>query len=201
VKQLVVASTNPGKIREVGAALTGLTGWSVQALPPGQPEIEETGASFIENAVLKAVHYSQTMEGFLVADDSGLCVDALDGRPGIHSARYGRSAGARNARLLSELAAAGAQKESDRTATFYCALAVARLGNVVWTVQCELHGWIPLEPAGAMGFGYDSVFVVSGLNKTLAELTTEEKNRISARGQALAALHRFLSLPVQSLPA
>ena len=192
MKRLVVASTNPGKTREVAVALANLGDWDVSALPPGIPDIEETEATFLDNAVLKALHYSRHVEELVVADDSGLSVDALGGRPGIHSARYGATAEARNAKLLAELRDRGAQAPSERTATFYCALALAQAGQVVWTVRSELHGHIPLEPRGGLGFGYDPIFFVPELGRTLAELTTTEKNQVSARGQALSALRGFL---------
>jgi XTP/dITP diphosphohydrolase len=193
VKRLVAASTNPEKIREVRAALEDLAEWTVEALPDGLPDIEETGAAFLDNAILKAVHYSRLVDDLVVADDSGLCVDALGGRPGVHSARYGAAAGERNARLMAELAAAGALDDDARGAAFYCALAVARSGRIVWTVQSELRGRIPAQPAGTGGFGYDPVFWAPAAGKTLAELTVAEKNLISARGQALTALRVFLA--------
>jgi non-canonical purine NTP pyrophosphatase (RdgB/HAM1 family) len=189
VKRLVVASTNAGKIREVSMALSDLADWNVESLPE-LADVEETGNTFLENATLKAQHYSQVLEGLVLADDSGLCVNALDGRPGIHSARYAPSTEERNRRLLAELAALG--PDADRTAAFYCAFAVARAGTIVWTVQSELQGRIATEPAGEFGFGYDPVFVVSETGKTLAQMSSSEKNRVSARGQALHHLRSFL---------
>ena len=189
MKRLVVASTNAGKIREVSLALSDLPDWNVESVPDLR-EIEETGSSFLENASLKARHYSQFVRDLTLADDSGLCVIALDGRPGLHSARYAPTAEERNNRLLSELAALG--EGVDRSAAFYCALAVARAGNVVWTAQTELRGQIPMAPSGEFGFGYDPVFFVPGYARTLAEMLLEEKNRISARGQALQQLRLFL---------
>lgn len=189
MKRLVVASTNAGKIREVSLALSDLPDWNVESVPD-LPGIEETGGTFLENATLKAVHYSRFIGVLTLADDSGLCVDALDGRPGLHSARYAPSAEARNERLLAELAALGA--EASRSATFYCAFAIARAGSVVWTIQSELHGRIAMAPTGDFGFGYDPIFFVPEYGKTLAEMFPAEKNRISARGQALRGLRSFL---------
>ena len=190
MNRLVVATTNPGKTFEIQAALAGHGEWSVETLPAGLPDIEETGATFLENAILKAVHYSRLVDALTVADDSGLSVNALSGRPGVHSARYGPTAEARNRRLLTELADAGT---SDRSARFFCALAVARTGNVLWTVETHLDGYIAERPVGENGFGYDPVFTIPSLGKTMAELDTPAKNQISARGQALAKLVGYLS--------
>lgn len=190
MKRLVVASTNAGKIREVSLALSDLPDWNVESLPD-LPEIEETGADFLENATLKAAHYSRFIGALTLADDSGLSVHALGGRPGLHSARYAPTAEERNVRLLAELSELGTG--ADRSASFYCAFAVARAGNVVWTVQTELRGRIPAVPAGEFGFGYDPVFFVPDRGKTLAEMFPDEKNGVSARGQALRQLRTFLT--------
>jgi XTP/dITP diphosphohydrolase len=190
VKRLVVASTNAGKIREVSMALSDLPDWHVESLP-GLEDIEETGTTFLENATLKASHYSQFIEGLVLADDSGLCVDALDDRPGVHSARYAPSTEERNARLLGELAGLG--PDAARGAAFYCAFAVARAGSIVWTTQSDLRGRIATEPAGEFGFGYDPIFLVTGTGKTLAQMSASEKNQVSARGQALHQLRSFLA--------
>jgi len=189
VKRLVVASTNAGKIREVSLALSDLPDWNVESVPDLR-EIEETGSSFLENAIIKAKHYSQFVGDLTLADDSGLCVVALEGRPGLHSARYAPTAPERNNRLLSELSDLG--QHVDRSASFYCALAIARGGSIVWTMQGELQGRIPTAPAGEFGFGYDPVFFVPDYGKTLAEMLPGEKNRISARGQVLHQLRLFL---------
>src|SRR5437773_5619144 len=157
LKRLVAASTNPGKIREVRLALSDLGGLIVEPLPPGLPTVDETGATFIENAVQKAVHYSWIVEGMALGDDSGLCVHALNNAPGLHSARYGPTAEARNERVLAELEAAGA---AERDATFFCAFALARGGTVLWTTEARLSGRIAHEPAGGFGFGYDPIFYV-----------------------------------------
>jgi XTP/dITP diphosphohydrolase len=189
VKRLIVASTNAGKIREVSLALSDLPDWSVESLPD-LPEIEETGTTFLENATLKASHYSRFIGDLTLADDSGLCVEALEGRPGLHSARYAPSTAERNEKLLSELAALG--ENAGRIASFHCAFAVGRGGTVMWTVETELRGAIALSPKGAFGFGYDPIFLVPIQSKTLAEMSPAEKNGISARGQALQKLRDFL---------
>ena len=133
-------------------------------------------------------HYSALVDALTVADDSGLSVNALNGRPGVHSARYGLDAAERNARLLLELSGV-----SDRAARFSCALAAAVNGKIIWTVEKHVHGRIAERATGRGGFGYDPVFVLLPLGTTMAELTIEEKNRVSARGQALAELKRFLA--------
>lgn len=189
MKRLVVASTNAGKIREVSLALSDLADWNVESLPD-LADIEENGTTFSENATLKAAHYSRFIEGLVLADDSGLCVRALDDRPGVHSARYAPSAADRNERLLGELASLDA--DADRGAAFYCAFAVGRAGAIVWTVQSELQGRIAPEAAGDFGFGYDPIFFVPDLGKTLAQMTSSEKNQVSARGRALRELRTFL---------
>jgi XTP/dITP diphosphohydrolase len=190
VKRLVVASTNAGKIREVSLALSDLPDWNVESLPD-LGDIDETGTTFLENATLKASHYSRAIDGLVLADDSGLCVHALGGRPGVHSARYAPSTEERNQRLLGELASLG--PDADRAAAFYCAFAVARSGAVVWTVQTDLQGRITAQPIGEYGFGYDPIFEVPEAGKTLAQMFAAEKNRVSARGRALQELRSFLT--------
>ena len=190
MKHLVIATTNPGKTHEVRLALSDLPDWSVEPMPAGLPPADETGEDFIEIASRKASYYSRLVRGLTLADDSGLCVRALANRPGIHSARYGSSAGDRSRQLLTELKTFGS---SDRAAAFFCALAVGEDGTVLWTVQTQLDGQIAMQPAGTSGFGYDPVFFVPELGKTLGELTAGEKNQISARGRALIALRKFLA--------
>ena len=194
---LTVATTNPGKIREFRLALQDLHDWSIEPLPAGILEIEESGTTFIENATLKAVHYSRFVQGLALADDSGLSVTALGNRPGVWSARYGATAEARNQRVLNELADAEASADSsNREAAFRCAIVLAESGVVVWSTEAALSGEITREPIGSAGFGFDPIFFVPKLRKTLAQLTTEEKNRWSARGQAISELRLFLSRPL-----
>lgn len=192
MKRLIVATTNAGKARELSLALSDLAEWVVETLPPDQPAVDETGRTFLENAVLKAEFYSRINDDPVLADDSGLCVDALGGQPGIHSARYPAetpTAEGRNERILKEL---GDLPESERTAAFYCAIAIAHGGKLLWTTQTELRGRIATQSSGQFGFGYDPIFVVPQLHKTLAEMTTIEKNRASARGRAVRLLREFL---------
>jgi XTP/dITP diphosphohydrolase len=189
VKTLTIATRNPGKVHEVRLALLEIPGWKIEPLPEGIPEIDESGTTFIENAILKATHYSRFVEGLALADDSGLCVKSLDNRPGVWTDRYGATSELRNRGILNEL-----QGVTDREATFHCAFAIATSGSVVWTSEGKLKGQITLEAAGGAGFGFDPIFLIPELGKTLAQLTSEEKNLWSARGQTLNELKRFLSM-------
>ena len=190
--RLIVASTNVGKVREVRLALDDMKNWIIEPLPAGIPGVDETGTTFIENATLKATHYSRFVQELALADDSGLCVNALENRPGVYYARYGANSEAQIHRVLTELAEVGATRAADRSAVFHLAFVVARSGSVIWSTEAQLQGQISSGPAGEAGFGFDPIFFVPELRKTLAQLTTEEKNRISARGQALVELRRFL---------
>ena len=189
MKKLIVATTNAGKVIEIRSGLGEIPGWVLESIPGGRPSIEETGETFLENAVLKAEHYSRFTSELTLADDSGLCVEALGGRPGVHSARYAPDPPSRIKKILAEMAAV---PDGKRAAAFYCALAVSRHGKIIWTVQGEVHGVIAQKPSGTSGFGYDPVFLLPDLNSTMADLSTEEKNRLSARGKALAELRKFL---------
>jgi XTP/dITP diphosphohydrolase len=189
VKRLILATTNAGKVIEIRSALGELPGWALEALPPEVPSVEESGDTFIANAVLKAEHYSKFVGELTLADDSGLCVAALNGRPGVHSARYAADPPARIKRLLHEMEGV---PDGRRDAVFYCALALAQAGKIIWTVQRDVAGVIAHAPSGSEGFGYDPVFLLPGLNRTMADVTTEDKNRLSARGKALSELHKYL---------
>ena len=187
--RLVVGTTNDGKVIEIREALGELAGWSLTSLPPDTPSIEESGDTFLDNAILKARHYSALVDDLTLADDSGLCVSALGGRPGVHSARYAPDPPSRIKRILGEMQPV---PDGERHAVFYCALAVARSGEIIWTTQGKVAGIIGRAAAGTGGFGYDPVFLLPELNRTMAELNTEQKNRLSARGKACAELRKFL---------
>lgn len=189
MKRLIIGTTNAGKVIEIRSALGELPGWSFEPVPPDTPSIEESGNTFLQNAILKAEHYSKLVDDLTLADDSGLCVEALGGRPGVHSARYAPDPPSRIKRILQEM---DGVPDGRRAAAFYCALAVARAGKVVWTVQGEVTGVISRAPSGTAGFGYDPVFILPERNQTMADLSTEDKNRFSARGKALAELRKFL---------
>jgi XTP/dITP diphosphohydrolase len=189
-RTLVLASGNAGKLRELCAMLEPL-GWKVAPQNDwGVPEAVEDGLSFIENALIKARHASMHTGLPALADDSGLVVDALQGAPGIYSARYaGAGAGdeANNQKLLHELEAV---PDSQRNAHFYCAMALVRHENdpAPLLATGSWDGVITRSPSGSGGFGYDPLFWVPGRNCTSAELQADEKNRLSHRGRALARM-------------
>jgi XTP/dITP diphosphohydrolase len=189
MKKLIVATTNAGKVIEIRSGLGEIPGWVLEPIPASTPSIEETGETFLENAILKAEHYGRFTTELTLADDSGLCVEALGGRPGVHSARYAPDPPSRIRKILGEMQSV---PEGQRAASFYCALALSQREKVIWTVQGEVHGVIAHQPSGTSGFGYDPVFLLPDLNSTMADLSTEEKNRLSARGKALAELRKFL---------
>ena len=189
MNRLIIATSNAGKVIEIRSALGEVEGWTLEPLPAGIPEVAETGETFLENAAIKARHYSKYVDGLSLADDSGLCVAALGGRPGVHSARYAPDPPSRIVRLLREMESVD---DAHRDATFYCALALSRSGEVIWTVQGEVSGVIARSPSGTSGFGYDPVFLLPELNSTMADLSTEQKNQLSARGKALHELRRYL---------
>lgn len=194
LRELVVATSNAGKLAELRELLAP-TGILIRSQAEfGLESAEETGSSFVENAILKARHACAGSGLPALADDSGLAVDALDGQPGIRSARFaGEHAddSANNARLLALLH--GVPRER-RTARFHCVLALLR--HAADPVPLVCHGvWegVVLEaPRGEHGFGYDPLFLVPALGRTAAQLDPQQKNRSSHRGQALAALLRAL---------
>jgi len=181
-KLLVVATSNPGKLKEMQVYLQDL-GWELQ-LKPEALEIEETGETFIANACLKASEIAKATGEWSIADDSGLMVDALDGQPGIYSARYGSSDADRISRLLKEL-----ESEQNRQAQFVCAIAIARPdGTIALQVEGICRGEILHTPRGTAGFGYDPIFYVPAQQQTFAEMTAEIKRSHSHRGRAFQAL-------------
>lgn len=181
-KLLVVATSNPGKLLEMQAYLTDLD-LELQ-LKPDELEIEETGKTFSENACLKASQVAEAMGKWAIADDSGLEVEALEGAPGIYSARYGNSDRDRIERLLFELG-----NELNRQARFVCAIAIARPdGSIAIQTEGICPGEILHSPRGNHGFGYDPVFYVPDHQMTFAEMTPELKKSVSHRGKAFQVL-------------
>lgn len=183
-KTLIVATRNVHKVQEIAAMLPAE--YEVHSLAdyPDAPEVEETADTFAGNAALKACGISALLPGMVLADDSGLCVDALGGAPGVMSARYAGEHGndaANNARLLKELAALA----PPYTARFMCCMCVAEGGRVLAEFTGKVEGAITLTPAGEHGFGYDPVFVPAGHDCTMAQLPAERKNSISHRADAL----------------
>jgi XTP/dITP diphosphohydrolase len=199
--KLLIATNNQGKVREYKVLLKGLP--DVQITFPAQEglvlEVPETGETFVENACLKALAYAGASGLPTLADDSGLEVDALDGAPGVRSARYsgsGASDADRYRKLLAELAGV---PPAQRSARFRCVVALALPEGEVHTAEGACEGEIGFTPRGKFGFGYDPVFVVEGQGgRTMAELAPEIKNQISHRARAVQAmlpdLRRLLSL-------
>lgn len=185
MRQLLLATTNQGKIREYRHMLTEMSVEVVTLDEVGiTQDVEETGATIEENAVLKARAYARMSGMLTLADDSGLEVDALNGEPGVRSARYAGediNDAQRNIYLLQKLADV---PEGKRQARFRCVIAISTPDLTVETAQGTCEGVIALAPKGAQGFGYDPIFFLPELNKHMAELEPDEKNRISHRGQA-----------------
>ena len=188
--KLVVATENPGKKKEIALALEehDIEVHGLEAIED-RTEVEETGATFEENARIKAKEWSKRTDALVLADDSGLEVDALGGEPGVHSARYGGAGkdDAGRTRLVLERLK-DVTDPAKRTARFRCVLALARRGEVLATFEGVVEGRIATEPRGANGFGYDPIFSPDGGARSMAELADGEKNRISHRAHALAAL-------------
>lgn len=197
MNKLVLASNNPGKVREIRALFAPL---AIEVLPQaglGIAEAEEPHETFLENALAKARHASRAAHLPALADDSGLCVDALGGEPGVHSAYFAGTHGSReerdarnNAKLLSVLAGC-----AQRSAHYVCVMVLLRSAEDPEPVvaQGRWRGSIAPAPRGANGFGYDPLFLLPERGLTAAELSAEEKNRDSHRGQALARLLAALS--------
>ena len=192
-QSLVLASNNAGKLAEFAQLLAPL-GFAIKSQRELDiPEAEEPFGTFVENALAKTRHASQLSGLPALADDSGICIPALGGAPGVQSARYAgepRSDAANNAKLVRDIAA-----HADKSAYYYCVLVMVRhaddpqpiIADGVW------HGQLIEQPRGQGGFGYDPYFFLPSLGKTAAELSSEEKNNLSHRGQALRALINKLS--------
>jgi XTP/dITP diphosphohydrolase len=195
--KVVLATNNPGKLREL-KALAANESWLELVLAPDGFDPAETGKTFIENAKIKASAAARMTGTMSVADDSGLIVEALNGRPGIHSARYceGSDEDRRN-KLLEELSKT---PDDRRQAAFMCAMAVADPdGSIAYTAIRFWEGLILREARGANGFGYDPIFQPLNKKTTAAELDPEEKNRVSHRGQAWNQVLSFLRQQHQQL--
>ena len=195
IETLLVATTNPGKIREIRGILRGapVDIVTLDALPPLE-EPDETGRTFMENARLKALYYHRQTGLPAVADDSGLEVAALDGAPGIHSARWHGSDYTVKFRKIHELLRERGANGSP--ARFVCAVALASDGRIEYETEGTVEGEIAAEPRGSHGFGYDPIFFYPPLGKTLGEVEDEVKAGLSHRGAAFRALRAYLmSLP------
>ena len=182
--KFVLATQNPGKVREMSAILSKFDIEVISARDAGiDLEVEETGTTFAENAMLKAKAISKAANMPAIADDSGLCVNALNGGPGVYSARYGgegRDDVGRYRLLLESM-----RGQTTRAAHFACAIACAFPNGKTLTAEGRCDGTIAFAPMGEGGFGYDPVFLVPEKRKTFAQLTAEEKAEISHRGKAL----------------
>ncbi len=186
---IVIATANTHKVKEYKELINDDSiELSSLADFPDYPEVEENGKTFMENACIKAAAASKYCNSVAFADDSGLEVMALDGRPGIFSARYAPTSEERIAKLLKEM-----EGKDDRRARFVCAIAIAYNGEVIATFEGEVKGAIATSPSGDGGFGYDPVFVPENYNCSMAELDPAEKNRISHRGKAFAQAMEFVS--------
>ena len=202
--RLLIATKNAGKAREFREMLGGAVGggdarfeWCDLSQRPEIADVEETGHTFRANACLKAAHYATASGAWALADDSGLVVDALDGKPGVHSARWARlhDAGTgdadNNTLLLRQLADV---PDDRRTARFMCVLALADpQGRIVLTAQDAAEGFMLREPRGANGFGYDPLFFIPDMARTTAELAPDEKHAISHRGKALRRMRGLMA--------
>jgi len=190
VRQLVLASNNPGKLREIVDLLAPL---GIEVIPQahlGIGEAEEPHDTFLENALAKARHASRASGLPALADDSGLCVDALGGEPGVHSAHYAGREGTREERDARNNAKLLASLGGERKAHYRCVMVLVRSAGDPEPLVAEgaWHGEIARAPRGANGFGYDPLFLLPARGLTAAELPPEEKNRVSHRGRAAARL-------------
>ena len=190
-KPICIATRNKNKAQEMAPVLAPF--WEVKcsadyAEMEALDDIAETGDTFLANATIKAVATSQTVSNYVLADDSGLECDALDGAPGIFSARYGGipSSPEKNmAKLLQELERVGAMTPEQRRARFRCVLVLAKEGTVLGSFEGACEGTMALAPKGAHGFGYDPLFVPEGYARTFGQLTEKTKTNLSHRGLAL----------------
>jgi XTP/dITP diphosphohydrolase len=188
--RFVLASGNQGKLREINQLLAGI---HIEAIPQTQfkvPDVEETGLTFVENAIIKARNASQHTGLPALADDSGIEVDALNGAPGIYSARYAGKGATDQQNLVKLLHALEAVPDEERSARFQCVMVYMRHANDPTPLICQgtWEGHVMREPRGENGFGYDPVFFVPNHHCSAAELDSQVKNQLSHRGQALVKL-------------
>ncbi len=206
-RKILVATTNPGKVAELRAMLDPNIEWVGLSDFDEIAEVEEDGVTFAENARKKAAGYAKQTGIWTIADDSGLLIDALDGAPGVKSARFSGAPPKKSnrtlldrknmAKVLKLLKGVPAEK---RTARFVCCLCLASPGKILIETEGTLEGFIAEEPIGEAGFGYDPIFFVPSLNKTTAQLTREEKNAISHRGEAIRKLKPLLKQFLEKAP-
>lgn len=195
IKTLVVATGNQHKLKEIAKILP--SNYQILSLAdfPPLPEVEETGSTFAENAALKAVENSRHIKGLVLADDSGLCVDALGGAPGINSARYAGVHGADDANnefLIQNLKALP-EGSGPFTGRFVCSICLAEAGQVVASFEDVVEGHITCDIEGVEGFGYDPLFIPLGYERSFGVIDPEIKNRISHRAKALQQVAAYLA--------
>jgi XTP/dITP diphosphohydrolase len=193
--RIAIASRNPGKIREIRSICSDWpVGWITADEHEGPwPEVEETGQAYLENALLKARAVARTLGVPAVADDSGIEVDALGGAPGPRSARYAGEGASDEENLRMLIRAVAGVPAAGRTARYRCVAAVAWPDGPEAWAEGTSEGTLLSKPRGTGGFGYDPIFVPEGWDRTMAELTLEEKDRISHRGRAFRALRDLLA--------
>jgi len=195
MEQVIIATKNTGKAKEF-ERIFNAKGLQVKTLLdfPDIDDVEETGTTFEENAILKAETIANLLGKIVISDDSGLEVDALEGRPGVYSARYSGPEKSDSANIDKVLAELKNVPDSERTARFRCVLAVAQPGKQTVTFAGACEGIILQERRGTHGFGYDPIFFVEEKGKAMAELAPEEKNKISHRAKAIQKLESNLTL-------
>jgi XTP/dITP diphosphohydrolase len=192
--ELLLGSQNPGKLQEMRHLVAGLPLRVMGPLELGLTEApEETGSSFLENARLKALYYSRRSGRLAAADDSGICVDALGGEPGLYSSRFGGEDASDHDRNRLMLARLSGVPDADRGAHFFCTVVVARGEEILFETQQAVDGLIAREMRGGNGFGYDPLFFYPPFGRTFGEVAREEKDRVSHRGKAFARLREFLA--------
>ena len=189
--RLIAATRNKGKLLEI-KSIFGSMGFDILGQDEAgvDIEVEETGSTFLENAMLKAKTIVQIANAATIADDSGLCVDALNGKPGVYSARYAGVGASDDARIGKLLANMAYVDEPNRTAHFASAVAICFPDGRCYTAEGRVYGRITLAPGGEEGFGYDPIFFCDELGKTFAQANADEKNRISHRFRALELLQK-----------
>ena len=194
MRTILIATTNRGKLREIRRILDGLP-HELKTLTdfPDVAVAEETGASFAENARQKALHYARLTGMVTLAEDSGFEIDALNGEPGIYSARYLREDATYDERFADLYRRVRESGTSDRTARFVCALAVVNGSDVMFETLATVEGRLADAPAGPNGFGYDPVFLYPTYGRTFGEVSDDEKTAVSHRGQAIRAFRKFLT--------
>ena len=191
MKELIFATSNPNKIKEVQAKFD-YENFPMKILPVPQPFAPvENGETFLENAYIKAFEAAKKTGQIAFGDDTGLCVEALCGRPGIYSARYAQEGENKVEKLLKEMK--GCKTLEERKAYFACAITLVNPdGEILFSYQSKFEGYIDFVPKGEHGFGYDPIFYIKESDKTLAELSLEEKNLVSHRSLALKAFINWL---------